>query len=471
MRRRLPILWRLPIRWRLAGGSAVLTLVILLVFALAVGALTERRIRDDFEVRVTQGVEEVSQRVQRSVVFDLANGQWDLGQIVPTLRAFAAADSAVIRLVQIDGTTMVFGTSHAPRFGFLPLGEATVTQGYRVETRFVTLPGDVKLIVQYGRPLSEVNTTLDRLRFLLLVGVLGGAALALIAGLVVARNAMRPIKRMTATTREIARTRDPDRRVPVPEVDDEVAELGITLNEMLSALAASREEAEAMLLRQRQFVADASHELRTPLTSVLANLELLADELHGDQGEAARSALRSSQRMRRLVADLLLLARADVGRERPHSPTDLADIAVEAVAELEPVAAGHEISIDAAPAMVEGVRDDLHRMALNLLENAVRHTPPGTEVRASVSNEDGRVRLVVTDNGPGIPAVLQERIFERFTRGEGDRGGSFGLGLSIVKAVSTSHGGSVRFETPPGGGTRFVVELPAASVAEPASVT
>ena len=91
-----------------------------------------------------------------------------------------------------------------------------------------------------------------------------------------------------------------------------------------------------MLTRQRRFVADASHELRTPLTSVLANLELLADELTGEAGEAARSALRSSQRMRRLVADLLLLARADVGRETPHAPTDLGDVLVEAAGELGP---------------------------------------------------------------------------------------------------------------------------------------
>jgi two-component system OmpR family sensor kinase len=102
------------------------------------------------------------------------------------------------------------------------------------------------------------------------------------------------------------------------------------------------------------------------------------------------------------------------------------------------------------------------------MENALRHTPPGTHVHASVGNGDGTVRLVVEDDGPGIPAELQEKIFERFVRGEGDRGGSFGLGLSIVRAVATSHGGTVRLESPPAGGTRFVVELPAARAAQPA---
>ena len=130
---------------------------------------------------------------------------------------------------------------------------------------------------------------------------------------------MTPIAQLTTTAAEIARTRDPSRSMPQPLADDEVAELTRTLEGMLRQLDAAREETEATLARQRQFVADASHELRTPLTSVLANLELLADSLHGEQGEAAGSALRSSQRMRRLVADLLLLARNDAARSQPRA--------------------------------------------------------------------------------------------------------------------------------------------------------
>jgi two-component system OmpR family sensor kinase len=466
-----------PIRWRLAGGSALLTLVILLGFAVAVGALTTRRVREDFNVHVSQGADDLRDRVQHSVRFNIVTGTWQLDPA--SLEAFADADKALVRLVQPDGTTLVFATPRRrPRFGFLALGEATVSHGYRIETRYVPLPGGYSLIAQYGRPLSDVNSTVDRVRYLLLVGVLGGALLALIAGLLVARNAMRPIARMTGTTREIGRTRDPDRRVPVPEAEDEVAELAQTLNEMLSALSASREETEAMLTRQRRFVADASHELRTPLTSVLANLELLADELTGEAGEAARSALRSSQRMRRLVADLLLLARADVrthagegggSEETPHRPTDLGDVLVEAAGELGPVAGEHDLSIEPGHAVVEGTRDDLHRLALNLMENAVRHTPPGTHIQATVASENGHARLIVADDGPGIPPDMRERIFERFVRGSGDHGGSFGLGLSIVRVVAESHGGTVRLESPPEGGARFVVELPAAKVAEPAA--
>jgi signal transduction histidine kinase len=232
---------------------------------------------------------------------------------------------------------------------------------------------------------------------------------------------------------------------------------------MLRELDAARGETEAMLARQRRFVADASHELRTPLTSVLANLELLAESLHGDEGEAARSALRSSQRMRRLVADLLLLARTDVGRVVPRQSCDLAQIVVEAAGELGPVSGEHDIVLDVHPAVVNAARDELHRLTINLLENSLRHTPSGTRIHVGTSATAEEVTLVVEDDGPGVPAELVPTLFERFVRGAGDRGGSFGLGLAIVKAVAESHGGTVALEpAAQGTGARFVVRLPAA---------
>ena len=259
--------------------------------------------------------------------------------------------------------------------------------------------------------------------------------------------------------------------MPQPEADDEVAELARTLQGMLRELDAARGETEATLARQRRFVADASHELRTPLTSVLANLELLAESLHGDQGEAARSALRSSQRMRRLVADLLLLARTDVGRVVPHEPCDLAQIVVEAAGELGPVSGEHEISLDVDSRA--GRRRGLPRRAAPAHDQPARERaaphPAGTEIRVSTaieaSDAAGEALLVVEDDGPGVPEHLRDTLFERFVRGAGDRGGSFGLGLAIVRAVAESHGGTVSLESTgerDGApyGARFVVRLP-----------
>ena len=162
--------------------------------------------------------------------------------------------------------------------------------------------------------------------------MLGGTGLAFLAGFFVARRAMRPIAGLTQAAQEVARTRDPAVSLPKSQAKDEVAQLANTLEDMLRELDAARGETEAALERQREFVADASHELRTPLTSILANLELLEEELDAAGGpndpeaasEIAGSALRSSRRMRRLVGDLLLLARADAGRQAPRRPVDLA---------------------------------------------------------------------------------------------------------------------------------------------------
>jgi signal transduction histidine kinase len=241
---------------------------------------------------------------------------------------------------------------------------------------------------------------------------------------------------------------------------------------MLWALDAARGESEAALHRQREFVADASHELRTPLTSVLANLELLADELEGEQADSAKSALRSTQRMRRLVADLLLLARADVGRRQPHRLTDLATHLTEAAAELGTGLENHEVTVEAEPAPVEGIGDDLHRLILNLLENALNHTPPGTHITASSGMRDGHPVVVVEDDGPGIDPALQRRVFERFVRGGGDTGSrGTGLGLAIVAAVASAHGASVRMDSLPEiQGTRFEITFPEPAIDDDAAL-
>jgi signal transduction histidine kinase len=236
---------------------------------------------------------------------------------------------------------------------------------------------------------------------------------------------------------------------------------------MLTSLSNARNETEATLERQREFVADASHELRTPLTSVLANLELLVDSLRGPDREAAESALRSTQRMRRLVGDLLLLARTDAGHAPLRERLDLAEVVVAATSELEPAAADHVIELDVNPAPMVGSGDDLQRVATNLIENALRHTPPGTRITASTRTlTDGAVELVVADDGPGIAPDARATLFERFVRSSGDRGGSFGLGLAIVAAVTKAHNGTVSADESPHGGARFTVTLPTSAPAE-----
>ncbi len=458
---------RLPIRVRLAGVSALLTFVILCAFAVGIGSFTVHRVRSDFNRQVTDTANQLASQLNIKVA---ATSLHRAVTIEPPLAAYAApADHAVVRIFTLGGTVVAQEPSKAPSLG-APSVQAKTVHGYRVISRagIVRVAGGDEpigqVIIQYGRKISDTEATVARVELFLLVGVLLGTGLAGFAGIMIARRAMMPIAELTSAAEEIARTRDPSLVVPQPQADDEVAELARTLEGMLRELDAARGETEAMLTRQRRFVADASHELRTPLTSVLANLELLAESLHGDEGEAARSALRSSRRMRRLVADLLLLARTDVGRVVQREPCDLAQIVVEAAGELGPVSAEHEIVLDAQPAVVDAARDELHRLTINLIENALRHTPPGTRVSVSTAAAGGQATLVVEDDGPGVPGELAPTLFERFVRGAGDRGGSFGLGLAIVKAVAETHGGSVVLQTPAGGsGARFVVSLPLAS--------
>jgi two-component system OmpR family sensor kinase len=471
-----------PIRWRLAGGSAALTFVILACFATIVGVLTNRQVRTQFNDQENSAVEQLNNELNGKLSFtDQGLLNWKTTKV--SLGDFAGAERAQIRIFDSDDGSLL-GTQQQIRikgakapvtnglFSFAPpTGSGSYDQsGYRVAVRQLNVKPVGTVTLLYAVPLDEVEHTLGRVEVFLVLGVLGGTILALLAGLFVSGRAMSPIVELTNAAREIERTGDPSLHVPHPEADDEVAELARTLEGMLASLDAARNDTQAMLDRQREFVADASHELRTPLTSVLANLELLTEELGGEQVETAEAALRSTRRMRRLVGDLLLLARADARRVQPHRPTDLAEVMVEAASELGPMADNHELSLNAEPVVVDGVRDELHRLILNLLENAVRHTPPGTRVQASTQAGDGEAIITVQDSGPGVPAELEGRVFDRFVRGGRDGGKGSGLGLAIVRSVAQSHGGTVAHDVPADGhGTRFIIRIP--TTGRPAAVS
>jgi signal transduction histidine kinase len=467
---------RVPVRWRLGGGSAALTLVILTGFAVLTDFYTDRQVDNALYAQGTTSIARLAGELGAQYNTTTHSFQCDYHIVT-----FAQSDDAEVRLFANDSAHTLLCSAQTNQ-SIQPINKpylspvlatrgqsAYFESGYRVNVQKIPLtprhrgvPRSAWLV--YALPLSRLAGTTRDVRIFLTAGVLGGAILALFAGLIVAQRAMRPIANLTEAAREIERTRDASVRIPYPQAEDEVTELARTLDGMLGALDAARTESDSALARQREFVADASHELRTPLTSVLANLELLADELEGEQADSANAALRSTRRMRRLVADLLLLARADVGRLQPHSVTDLADRLTDAASELSPSILDHEIIIDAARAPVEGLNDELHRLILNLLENAVSHTPSGTHIQARTCVRDGNPTLIVCDDGPGIPPELQERVFERFVRGGGDTGNGSrgtGLGLAIVNAVSSSHRATVNLESLPSfHGTQFTITFP-----------
>ncbi|HUB76907.1 MAG TPA: HAMP domain-containing sensor histidine kinase [Solirubrobacteraceae bacterium] len=278
-----------------------------MIFGVAVRTITAHRLRANFDSQVVNDA--------TSLAGDLHPTFGNVINIPPQAQDLFGVGGAVVRFYELDGSVPPGGIDDGtPYLGnMLPDPPAhgyrtSEHDGYEVVTENAEF-SDGGLLIQYGMPLASLRSEIAQIDWLVFLGILTGTALAFGAGWFVARRAITPIAELTAAASEIERTGDPTLKLPEPTADDEVAELTRTLTTMLAALADARGRTESALEQQRAFVADASHELRTPLTSVLANLELLEESLSGPDRDLARSALRSTQRMRRLVADLLLLAR------------------------------------------------------------------------------------------------------------------------------------------------------------------
>jgi len=328
-------------------------------------------------------------------------------------------------------------------------GLATITVASNDRVRvLVQLQPDGTFLVT-GEHLSEVqrgtSALLTYLLFTAFVTMLAGVAATWFA----AGRALRPLKAMAAVAAEVGQTRDLGSRLPaVRPPGDEVGRLTDAFNGMLSRLETAQDS-------QRRFVADASHELRTPLTSIRGNAGLLLRDpapTAEDAREAVVDIASESERMSRLVEGLLTLARADAGHQLHRSPLDLACI-------VEPVArrAGLASSVEAAP--VCGDRDTLTQLAWILADNARRHG--GGQATMWVQRRpQGGARLVVADQGPGIPPGEEGRIFERFYQGDPVRSnGGSGLGLAIARWIVQEHGGRIWGGNAPNGGAVFVVEI------------
>ena len=318
-------------------------------------------------------------------------------------------------------------------------------------------------------PLTDVNSTLRGLLLLesvISLAVIGGTAI--LAWFIISVG-LRPLQRMGEVAGDIA-AGDLSRRVEPATSKTEIGRLGFALNSMLSQIEAAFAQRTASENRLRRFIADASHELRTPLTSIRGYSEMLrrgAAESPTDSEVARRRIEDEAVRMSTLVDDMLLIARLDQGRPLEMKPVNLQAIARDAAADAHAVAPQRDVKVD-APTQVLVTGDDtrLRQVVGNLMRNALVHTPGSTPVEISVSTENGFARLTVADHGPGLRKDEMERIFEPFYRADPgrsrDRGGA-GLGLSIVSAVVSAHGGRVRVRETRGGGATFEVELPLTS--------
>jgi signal transduction histidine kinase len=283
------------------------------------------------------------------------------------------------------------------------------------------------------------------------------AAVGLLAWILAGR-ALRPVE-LIRTQVEAISASTLDRRVNVPRSGDEVARLAHTMNDMLDRL-------EDASTRQQRFVADASHELRSPVAAIRTELEVAQrTATAGEWPGVAERLLAEEARLEAVIADLLLLASLDEGAGGDPVAVDVSEVAEEEARRRAPDRAGVEVEVDApSPAVVLGSRMQLRRALANLLDNAGRHAR--TTVRLSVHERDGRVRVLVDDDGSGIAEADRERVFERFTRLDDHRArggvtGGAGLGLSLVRRIAERHRGTATVDTAPLGGARVIVDLPA----------
>jgi signal transduction histidine kinase len=449
---------RLPLRWRVALGFGLGALLVTALLAAVTWSLASDyllRQRESTAVRLA----ELNVRL---IDASLRAGSDGLEEL---LQGLSTDSESTVLLRRPDGWT-TSGRQVPPRVlpaelaalveRRVPARQRLVVSG--VPVLAVTLPtasADSRYVELF--PLTQLDRTSRFLAAVLTVGVAASALLGVLLGSWAARRALRPL---TELNRAASRVAGGDLRARLPEQDDpDLAPLAATFNRTADALA-------ERVARDARFAGDVSHELRSPLTTMTSAAEVLArrrGDIGGVAGQALDLLLGEIVRFRGMVVDLLEISTED-GVAAPVEPVDLGELVVHVVA-ARPCGGSAPVLEVAEPApVVVGDRRRLDRAVANLLDNAARHG--GGAVRVGVLHRDGRARLEVDDDGPGVPAAQRRAVFERFARGtaagrRGSDGGS-GLGLALVAQHVHRHDGAVWVEDRPGGGARFVIELPEA---------
>jgi two-component system, OmpR family, sensor kinase len=454
----------------------LLGLVVLAAIGLAVaGGVTYRQTRADLLNRVDRQLASASQ--SPSLFFPafgqgpdndisseiLPPGTWaevraaDTGEVLGTNPGVLKQSAPVLPATVKPGTSFTVSSPH------YRVGAAQPQVFALGPSRFAP---HVQAYLIVAIPLSDVDHTLHHLlkvELLVALGVL--VALAILAWWVI-KLGLRPLEHMQETAGAIA-AGDLSKRIDIEDEHTEVGRLGLALNEMMQQIETAFAARAASEGRLRRFVGDASHELRTPLTSIRGYAELFrrgAADRPEDLAKAMRRIEEEADRMGSLVDDMLLLARLDQGRPLERQPVDLTRLARDAVDDARAVAPNRPIDFSPNGAVfVPGDELRLRQVLGNLLQNANRHTPPETPVHVRVVNVDEEAVIEVADEGPGMSTDDANRVFERFWRSDPSRtrsSGGAGLGLAIVSAIATAHGGRAEVQSAPGQGSVFRVHLP-----------
>ena len=341
---------------------------------------------------------------------------------------------------------------------------ATVNERLLIYNQPIMAGEHLQFILQIARPLTERDRTLKALGSTLVFASLVTLAAAFGIGWLLSGITLRPIHRITQTAMEIGLARDFKQRVNYAGPQDEVGQLATTFNGMLARLDEAYQRVAHSLEMQRNFVADVSHELRTPLTTLRGNLGLLrrtppipAEE----QVDILTDMVDESDRMIRLVNDLLVLARADAGRNLTHEPLNLTPILEEVGRQARQLDSMRTITLDMPPEVeILGDRDAFKQVVLILVDNALKHSQGAVEITAR--QQDQQVVVQVQDHGEGMTPEKLAHVFDRFYRGEDATTPGFGLGLSIAKSLVEGMGGTIGIESEVGKGSLVQLCFPTA---------
>lgn len=474
----------LPIRLRLTLWYVVLLAAILFLFGIVLLASVYMVL----DQQVTQELESVASSVRESVLLVLRTRSQspDSPISLPTLDAFGSPNTFV-ELRGPDGSIqmrsenlgeqnldLTADTYDRALRGVTTINNVAGPSGTRLRILTAPIIKDQRVvsIVQVGKPLADVYRTVRELAVLVVISIGGALLAALVIGAWLAQRALAPVDQVTQAALRISNAGDLNERLPDPGTEDEIGRLVRAFNQMLARL-------DDVFRGQQRFVADVSHELRTPLTALQGTIDLLKRGALADP-DARDSALVTIEsevaRLNRLVADLLLLARADEGETLQREAVELDTLLLEVFLQARTLAksSGKPIRVRLGhedQAIVTGDRDRLKQALLNLVDNAIKYTREG-DVTLSLYKEDGWVRLTVEDTGIGIPQDAIPHLFRRFYRVDKARSrelGGTGLGLAIVQWIAEAHGGYVDVESEVGEGSTFTIHLPSSDTGRGAS--
>lgn len=414
--------------------------------------------------------------------FDLSNSTIDQFSNTPDALmrpVFSASNTfdgptLYVQIATVDGTII----SRSPSLGNanLPLDQATIANlRAGTDEQHVVALGDGRVlllcqplmddgemvgILQVAHPLNATYRALELLLISLAVSGIVALLAAIRGGAWLAQRALEPVMQIAHTADGIVHAEDLAQRVPQAPANDEIGDLTRTINDMLSRL-------EGLFTAQRRFVADVSHELRTPLTAMRGNLEVLRRGAIDDPA-ALRDSLgaieREVDRLARMTSDLLVLAQAEGGAPMRRAAVALDELVLEVVRDMQPLARGLTLAPSISEQVaVTGDPDRIKQALINLVANAIQHTPAGGSVTVALSRTDQQAVLCVRDTGSGIAPTDLPHVFERFYRADKARSrqaGGAGLGLAIVQWVAEAHNGSVSVESTPAQGSAFTIRLP-----------